>query len=189
MNGITFIQFNSPLYNIPHVSLVMICTYGSQKHIWPHTSIEEISMSQRKKDIGMKRSCWQTGYTKRCMANFSVASNENFIKMIFLFQWTVFPRTGVKYIHCLQTGIKITTCLCTGVMQFCTNKANLRDFIAATGLVILLKLDSNRRFFSLCDLEIWWMTQKNDRALLLCYSKLFASFRSHWWIELQSENA
>ena len=27
------------------------------------------------------------------------------------------------------------------------NKANLRDFIAATGLVILLKLDSNRRFF------------------------------------------
>ena len=28
------------------------------------------------------------------------------------------------------------------------NKANLRDLIAATGLVILLKLDSNRRFFS-----------------------------------------
>ena len=27
-----------------------------------------------------------------------------------------------------------------------TNKANLRDLIAATGLVILLKLDSNRRF-------------------------------------------
>ena len=28
------------------------------------------------------------------------------------------------------------------------NKANLRDLIAATGLIILLKLDSNRRFFS-----------------------------------------
>ena len=28
------------------------------------------------------------------------------------------------------------------------NKANLRDLIAATGLVILFKLDSNRRFFS-----------------------------------------
>ena len=27
------------------------------------------------------------------------------------------------------------------------NKANLRDLIAATGLVILLKLDSNRQFF------------------------------------------
>ena len=40
------------------------------------------------------------------------------------------------------------------------NKANLRDLIAATGLVILLKLDSNHRFFSPCDLEIWWMTQK-----------------------------
>ena len=39
------------------------------------------------------------------------------------------------------------------------NKANLRDLIAATGLVILLKLDSNRLFFSPCDLEIRWMTQ------------------------------
>ena len=34
------------------------------------------------------------------------------------------------------------------------NKANLRDLIAATGLVILLKLDLNRRFFSPYDLEI-----------------------------------
>ena len=33
-------------------------------------------------------------------------------------------------------------------MLKCNNKANLRDLIAATGLVILLKLDSNRRFFS-----------------------------------------
>ena len=32
------------------------------------------------------------------------------------------------------------------------NEANLRDLIAATGLVILLKLDWNRRFFSPCDL-------------------------------------
>ena len=62
-------------------------------------------------------------------------------------------------------------------------KANLRDLIAATGLVILLKLDSNRRFFSPCDLEIWWMTPKNNRAPLVCYFKLFASFRSHWWIQ------
>ena len=53
----------------------------------------------------------------------------------------------------------------------------LRDLIAATGLAILLKLDLNRWFFSLCDLEIWWMTQKNNRAPLLCYFKLFASFR------------
>ena len=63
------------------------------------------------------------------------------------------------------------------------NKANLRDLIAATGLVILLKLDLNRRFFSPYDLEIWWMTPKNNRAPLLCYFKLFASFRSHWWIQ------
>ena len=63
------------------------------------------------------------------------------------------------------------------------NKANLKDLIAAIGLVILLKLDSNRRFFSPCYLEIRWMTPKNNRAPLLCYLKFFASFRSHWWIQ------
>ena len=45
------------------------------------------------------------------------------------------------------------------------------------------KLDSNRRFFSLCDLEIWWMTLKNNRALLLYYGKLCASFQIHRWIQ------
>ena len=63
------------------------------------------------------------------------------------------------------------------------NKANLRDLIAGTGLVILFKLDSNCRFFSPCDLDIWWMTPQNNRAPLLCYFKLFASFCSHWWIQ------
>ena len=42
------------------------------------------------------------------------------------------------------------------------NKANLRDLIAATGLVILLKLDLIRQFFSPCDLEIWWMALKKQ---------------------------
>ena len=45
------------------------------------------------------------------------------------------------------------------------------------------KSDLNHRFFSPCDLEIWWMTKKNNRAPLLCYFKLFASFHSHWWIQ------
>ena len=38
------------------------------------------------------------------------------------------------------------------------NKANLRDLTAATVPVILVKLDWNRWFFSLCGLGIWWMT-------------------------------
>ena len=41
----------------------------------------------------------------------------------------------------------------------------------------------NRRFFSLCDLEIWWMASKNHRAPLPHYIKLCASFQSHQWIE------
>ena len=31
------------------------------------------------------------------------------------------------------------------------------------------KLDSNRQFFSPCDLQIWWMTSKKNRSLLLYY--------------------
>ena len=34
-----------------------------------------------------------------------------------------------------------------------------------------------------CDLEIWWITLRNNRALLLYYAKLWASFQSHWWIQ------
>ena len=40
-----------------------------------------------------------------------------------------------------------------------------------------------RRFLEPCDLEIWRMTLKNNRAPLLCYTKLCSSFRSHWWIQ------
>ena len=39
------------------------------------------------------------------------------------------------------------------------------------------------RFLEPCDLEIWRMTLKNNRAPLLCYFKLCASFRSYWWIQ------
>ena len=42
-----------------------------------------------------------------------------------------------------------------------------------------LKLDSNHQFFRPCDCEIWWMTSKNNRALLLYYVKLCASFQIH----------
>ena len=44
-------------------------------------------------------------------------------------------------------------------------------------------LGQNRQFLEPCDLAIWHMTLKNNRAPLLCYFKLCASFRSHWWIQ------
>ena len=46
-----------------------------------------------------------------------------------------------------------------------------------------LNLGQNWRFFSPCDLGIWWMTLKNNRAPFLCCFKLCASFHSHYWIE------
>ena len=65
------------------------------------------------------------------------------------------------------------------------NKANLRDLIAATGLVILLKCDPNHQFFSPCDLEIWCMFSKNKRTPLLYYIKLCVSFQIHRWIQTE----
>ena len=62
-----------------------------------------------------------------------------------------------------------------GTILSITNKANLRNLIAATGLVILLKLNSNCRFFSLCHLEI----------PLQYYIKLCASFQIHQWIQTE----
>ena len=47
-------------------------------------------------------------------------------------------------------------------------------------------LDSspNLRFLScVTDLKIWQMTLKTDRAPLLCYPNLYASFCSHLWIQ------
>ena len=38
-------------------------------------------------------------------------------------------------------------------------------------------------YFVACDLEIWRMTLKNNRTLLLCYFKLCAPLHSHQWIK------
>ena len=39
------------------------------------------------------------------------------------------------------------------------------------------------RFLAPCDLEIWQMTLKNNRAPLLSNIKLYASFHHHIWIQ------
>ena len=62
-------------------------------------------------------------------------------------------------------------------------QSNSEGFIAATGLVILLKLGSNRRFFSPCDLKIWWITSKNYKAPLLHYINLCAPSQTPRWIQ------
>ena len=46
-----------------------------------------------------------------------------------------------------------------------------------------LNSGQNRQFFVPCDLEIWWMTLKNNRAPPLYYIKLCASFKSHMWFQ------
>ena len=116
--------------------------------------------------------------------NFDVVIITNFFTAVlpwhvqnFVVIW--WPMIGLQY---GEVSIKF---------ELQTNKANLKDLIAATCLVILLKLDSNRPFFSPCDLEIWWMTQKPIGHLF--YATL--SFLHHFVaigefkMELQSRNA
>ena len=81
---------------------------------------------------------------------------------------------------CIVGFVRLVYCACAPWIL--VDKANLEDLIAATGLVILLKLDSNRRFISPCDLEIWWITSKNFRAPLRHYIKLCASSQTARWI-------
>ena len=47
----------------------------------------------------------------------------------------------------------------------------------------MLNSGKNWQFFVPHDLEIWWMTLKNNRAPLLYYIKLCAAFQSHWHIQ------
>ena len=42
-----------------------------------------------------------------------------------------------------------------------------------------------QRFWEPCDLEIWRMTLKNNRAPLLSNVKLYASFHHHMWIQTE----
>ena len=83
------------------------------------------------------------------------------------------------HLHFAQNLSSVTQKASTPKYLAMGNKANLRDLIAATGLVILLKFDPNHQFFSPWDLEIWCMTSKNNRAPLLYYIKLCVSFQIH----------
>ena len=44
---------------------------------------------------------------------------------------------------------------------------------------------SKSTIFEPCDLANWRMTLKNNRAPVLCYFKLCASFCNHWWIQIR----
>ena len=72
------------------------------------------------------------------------------------------------------------------------NKANLRDLIAATGLVILLKLDSNRRFFLsrvTSNFDRWpWKTIEHLFYTISSFVHHFLPF-GEFKLELQSVNA
>ena len=48
----------------------------------------------------------------------------------------------------------------------------------------MLYSHQNHQFFVLCNFEIWWMTLENNRAPILYYTKLCASFQIHRWVQI-----
>ena len=65
----------------------------------------------------------------------------------------------------------------------CTRMEKFNIIVSFTkGSAIWQCTDSNHQFFRSCDREIWWMTSKNNRALLLYYVKLCANplVNSYW---------
>ena len=76
--------------------------------------------------------------------------------------------------------------------QYCTSSMLLQAMCIIWKLLMnsnwsyspeMLNLSQNQWFFVLRDLEIWWLTFKNNRASLLCCFKLCASFHCHQWIQ------
>ena len=80
--------------------------------------------------------------------------NLPFLKYLYLEIWPWKSKVKV-----MGSKVKVMYRSNSSVLRWqLINEANLKDLIAATGLVILLELDSNCRFFGQCDLEIQWMT-------------------------------
>ena len=70
---------------------------------------------------------------------------------------------------------------------FCATSSFVYHFLAIGQFKLELQsgndqFGSKSEILVMCDLEIWCMTLKNNRAPLLCYFKLCASFHNHSWI-------
>ena len=72
---------------------------------------------------------------------------------------------------------------------FCATSSFMQHFVAIGEFKLELqprnaRSGSNTTIFRGVELEIWRMTLQNNRAPLLCYFKLCASFHTHWWIQI-----
>ena len=110
--------------------------------------------------------------------------------------WQVYPWFKDKYVGSNHPCVCLTVARPTnwqrGWQVFMGSLFNpLLNEFRVYKLMISLKLDANHLFFSLHDLEIRWITSKNNRAPLLGCIELCALFQSRQWIqtELQSGKA
>ena len=72
----------------------------------------------------------------------------------------------------------LASCMVVLFWDFVFQQGKFEGLIAVSSLIILLKLDLSCWFFSLCNLEIWWMTLKNIGHLFCTTSSFVHHFKS-----------
>ena len=123
-------------------------------------------------------------YKKKVSPKFNLDHN---MEMVFSLKWG--PANPFKPNCCWKFIDVKSSIFPTGTLVL--NKANLRDLIAATGLVILLKLDSNRRIFTRVTLKFDGWPRKLIRHVFYKTSSFVYHFISisEFKLELQSGKA
>ena len=77
----------------------------------------------------------------------------------------------------------VVTSLNTIVLIFHSKQGESEGFDSCDRPNNLIQMGVKWLIFRPCDLEIWWMTLKNNQARLLYYIKLCVSFQIHQWIQ------
>ena len=90
----------------------------------------------------------------RCVLHSALNKTSAFVQQKAWHRALIKPLSALMMAHFIDTYMHYQATMNYATRSWLVlnkNKANLSDLIAATGLVILLKLDSNRQFLSPCD--------------------------------------
>ena len=110
--------------------------------------------------------------TQKCLINLTTIVSDNGLSPV-RHQAIIWTNGGIFLIWPLEINFDEIS---AKILKVSLNKADLRVSIATTGLIIIRNLDSNRQLFSLCDLEIWWMTTSTlHQALCIIWNPFVVS--------------
>ena len=107
--------------------------------------------------------------------------------------WSVLSQISIQFITLSQSDLhQFSTNYDTRLHAYRTyilnshtkkNQGKSEGFDSCDRPSNLTQIGSNWSIFRPCDLKIWWMTLKNNKARLLYYINFCASFQIHQWIQ------